>query len=188
MPTSNPDKIGAIVRLVQKLKPNSILDIGIGFGKWGHLFREYLDIFGSIIWEKKDWKTRIDGIEIFEPYINDGTKYYYNTIFIGKAEEIIKTVPNYDLIFISDVLEHISKDHALNLIKTIISKCKYFILNIPLGDNWIHRTDSINKSEAHISAWTQKELESLCKIEKIIIYPSGKKEIGMFLIKGNCNE
>jgi len=33
-----------VIHLIRQLKPISILDVGVGFGKWGHLFREYTDI------------------------------------------------------------------------------------------------------------------------------------------------
>lgn len=188
MPTSNPDKIGKIIRMVMALKPNSILEIGCGFGKWGHLFREYLDIFGKITWEQKDWNTSIDCIEIFEPYINNGTRYYYNNIFIGKAEEIIKSVKNYDIIFMSDVLEHIKKESAIDLLKNIEKRCKKFILNIPLGDNWLHGSDSKNQHEAHISSWTHEELNKLLNIITYETYPSGNKWLGLYLIKGSLDK
>jgi len=183
MPTSNPDKIGTIIRWVMEIKPKSILEIGAGFAKWGHLFREYLDIFGKITWEQKDWKTKIDCIEIFEPYINVATRYYYNNVIIGKAEEKIKEVDSYSLIFMSDVLEHIDKQKALELLDDIKKKSNYFLLNIPLGKEWIHRSDSINQAEAHISYWTEEELKKILNVQKKIIYPSGTKNLGLFLHK-----
>ncbi len=44
MPSSRPNTIPTVIHLVRQLKPKSILDVGVGFGKWGHLFREYTDI------------------------------------------------------------------------------------------------------------------------------------------------
>ena len=45
MPTSFHHHISKMVDWVVRLQPRSILDIGVGFGKWGFLCREYLDIF-----------------------------------------------------------------------------------------------------------------------------------------------
>ena len=44
MPSSRPNTIPTVIHLVKQFQPKSILDVGIGFGKWGHLFREYTDI------------------------------------------------------------------------------------------------------------------------------------------------
>ena len=43
MPSSAPDVIPAVVNLVWELAPRSILDIGAGNGKYGVLFRDYLE-------------------------------------------------------------------------------------------------------------------------------------------------
>ena len=69
MPSSRPNTIPAVVHLLRQIQPRSILDVGVGFGKWGHLFREYTDIHESendpARYPKKNWHVRIDGIEGF---------------------------------------------------------------------------------------------------------------------------
>lgn len=44
MPTSWYQAIPAILTQVKKLEPATILDIGVGFGKYGLLFRDVLEI------------------------------------------------------------------------------------------------------------------------------------------------
>lgn len=44
MPTSYPEAISSILELVRREEPRSILDLGVGFGKYGMLCREMLDI------------------------------------------------------------------------------------------------------------------------------------------------
>ena len=67
MPSSRPNTIPTVVHLLRQLKPQSILDVGVGFGKWGHLFREYTDIIEAehdpARYQRKNWRIRIDGIE-----------------------------------------------------------------------------------------------------------------------------
>ena len=41
-----------VLNLVTEQKPKTILDVGIGYGKYGVLFREYLDIWNA--WLKKN--------------------------------------------------------------------------------------------------------------------------------------
>ena len=57
MPTSYPHQINEIVRLVLAVNPASLLDIGVGFGKYGFLAREYLELFGESEQYAK-WKRR----------------------------------------------------------------------------------------------------------------------------------
>ena len=66
MPTSVPYGVPIIAGAARQLRPKSVLDVGIGFGKYGMLFREYLDIWDMECvadYDPAAWKTRIDGIE-----------------------------------------------------------------------------------------------------------------------------
>jgi hypothetical protein len=40
----------------------------VGFGRWGILFREFLEIWEQGKYDGK-WERTIDGVEIFVPYI-----------------------------------------------------------------------------------------------------------------------
>ena len=66
MPSSRANTIPTVIHLVRQLEPRSILDIGVGFGKWGHLFREYTDILQAEHdpprYQRANWQVRIDGI------------------------------------------------------------------------------------------------------------------------------
>ena len=125
MPLSRPNSLSRIMDIVWNANPTSILDVGVGFGGNGVLFRQYTDIrFGRY----KKWRTKIDGIEIFKKYKNPIWKYIYNKVIIGDAwMEIIK-LPNYDIIFLGDVLEHLEKSTALSLLDTCIKKANKFII------------------------------------------------------------
>ncbi len=49
MPSSRPNIIPIVIHLIRQLKPRSILDVGVGFGKWGHLFRRIMISFSSVM-------------------------------------------------------------------------------------------------------------------------------------------
>src|SRR6185436_19444562 len=103
MPSSRPNTIPTVVHLVRQLQPESILDVGVGFGKWGHLFREYTDIQDSerdpARYQRGNWRVRIDGIEGCAAYLTDMHRFIYNEIHLGDALEILPRLPPYDLIF-----------------------------------------------------------------------------------------
>lgn len=87
MGTSTPAALTYICQKIIKIKPKSVLDIGIGFGKYGFLSREYTDIYRGNYFE---WKTRIDGIEGFKKYVTKLQRIIYDNIYIGNAIKIIK--------------------------------------------------------------------------------------------------
>ena len=178
MPTSYHGYITDVVEEVRKLQPKTVLDIGIGFGKWGHLFREYLDVMNGRVF-KKDWTTKIDGVEIFEPYIMDHQRNIYDTIHIGDILKVIDSLPQYDVIFTSDVLEHLPKEQGLELVQKVRRKCKHFIAAVPMGDVWLNSQGSMygNDHEAHISSWASKdfipfqsEKQFMCNKKPINLY------------------
>src|SRR5580765_520709 len=110
MPSSRPNIIPTVIHLIRQMRPQSILDVGIGFGKWGHLFREYTDILESENdperYQRQNWKVRIDGIEGFPAYVTDMHRFLYDDIHIGNACDLIPALPlNYDLIFLGDIIE-----------------------------------------------------------------------------------
>lgn len=180
MPTSFWLHISDIIDIIKKYRPKSILEIGIGFGKWGILCREYLEVYDKLRWKKNDWKVIIDGIEIYEPYITPPIKYYYNHIFIGDAYDLIDERGYYDLIIMMDVLEHIPKEKGQILLQKILKRCKYFILSIPLGD-WTYQFAGDNKNESHISIWKDSELILFPQFISKKIYHINNKEIGVYI-------
>ena len=90
MPTSFHKHISDVMDFVIEKKPKTVLDIGVGNGKWGFLSREYLDIYGrGSNWRKETRTTRIEGIEAFSPYVMESPHIteIYDYIYIGKAQE-----------------------------------------------------------------------------------------------------
>jgi len=147
------------IQHVMRLKPQTILDIGIGFGKWGFLCREYLECWAGRVYPK-DWKLTIDGIEAWEPFTElPWIKDVYNNVHIGDAAEVINTLPDYDLIIANDVIEHMPKDIGMGLLTNIIKKSKKAIVNIPIGKGWMNNSvvDN-NHHDAHQAVWEMEEV------------------------------
>ncbi len=167
MGTSNWQNISYNIELVRKLDPQSILDIGVGFGRWGILFREFLEI-----WEygeyNGEWKRIIDGVEVYPRYIRDYHHYFYNNVHIGDALEFMKNTKNqYDLINCGDVIEHFTKDEGKELIELCLKKAKYVLINIPIGKHWEQKGTKNNPHEEHKSVWYNRDFLKFkyCKIK-----------------------
>lgn len=153
MPTSWYQAIPGIMSIILQEQPESVLDIGIGFGKYGFLLRENLDIAHERYY-KSEWKTKIDGVEVFKDYINPIHEYIYNNIYIGNIVELIDSLPKYDVILLIDVLEHFTKEEGLSLLHELVSKSrKALIISTPkYPDEQLEYRG--NKFEEHKSRWS----------------------------------
>jgi hypothetical protein len=153
------------VNVVLQLRPRSILDVGVGFGKWGHLFREYTDIVASesehARYLRGNWQVRIDGIEGYPEYLTEMHRYLYDSIHIGEMTQVLPRLGRYDLIFMGDVIEHLDKSQGRAFIQEALNHADMaVVLATPKFDC---PQDEIcgNHLEVHRSLWTAGEFRSL---------------------------
>ncbi|MHC4171492.1 MAG: FKBP-type peptidyl-prolyl cis-trans isomerase [Planctomycetota bacterium] len=154
MPCSRPSALAPVCNRIIEKNPMSVLDIGIGFGKFGFLVREYTDIrLGRYF----NWKTRIDGIEIFEKYVTRLQREIYDNIYIGNTMDILPTLGDYDMIICSDMLEHLNEKDGLFLLNLIKEKSKFAMIVTPVK---VLRQKALynNEHEKHISVWPKETL------------------------------
>lgn len=130
MPLSRPQCIPAVIDYIWSNNPQSLLDVGVGFGGMGVLFRQTMDVrWGRV--RSETWETTLDGIEIDEDYENKCWDVYSN-VFIGDVRELItKLDKKYDLIFFGDILEHLEKNDALELVKIAKNISKTILITTP---------------------------------------------------------
>jgi len=150
MPTSDHRQIISVLDHVLAISPKTILEIGIGFGKWGVLCREYLDIWNGR-YEKETWATKLYGIEIFEKYHNPIWDYVYDEIIIGDVLENIEKFSNVDLIIMADVIEHLEKESGLKLIEKCVNVAKKVLITTP--KEFFINDYTRNIFEKHQSHW-----------------------------------
>lgn len=153
MPTSWYQAISSILEQVEKEKPKSILDVGIGFGKYGLMVREVLDLPYER-YNKEQWMVSIEGIEAFESYKNPIHDYIYNKVYYGEATEVIKKLQKYDCILLIDVLEHFDKEEGKELIEELLKHTnKSLIISTP---RYPAKQEEYlgNKYEEHKSKWS----------------------------------
>ena len=168
MPISRPDNIPIVISEVIKLNPKSILDVGIGFGIYGVLFRACTDIRLSELTPSryKKWEVKIDGIEIFESYRNSNYDNY-NHIYYGSALTVLGNLIvdelSYDLIYLGDIIEHFDKKSGFYLLRLCKKLGKNIIISTP--KYFRPQTDVLgNEHEKHLSLWTKEDFEETTKI------------------------
>lgn len=184
MGTSNWQNISYVIGLIRKLNPHSILDVGIGFGRWGILFREFLEIWEHSKYDGA-WERTIDGVEIFPGYIKDYHKYFYTNIYQTDALDFLrKTDKNYDLINFGDVIEHFEKEQGEELLKLAVEKAKYVLASIPIGKHW-EQKGSRNPYEEHKSVWYNRDFirYKYCKIKSFTDFTM--RDFSVILLSNN---
>lgn len=159
MPVSTSVHLSQCLRHIMLLNPRSVLDVGCGFGTWGFLCRTYLDVFNQHV-QPETWEVTIDGIELFEPYIQPHHRSLYSSITIGDIRELADTVEPHELIICGDVIEHLEKDEGQAVLDTLYEKAtRALLLNIPIGDGWDHPEVHGNPGELHRSQWEFEDLD-----------------------------
>lgn len=161
MPVSHWRHIDTVMRAVESVGADTILDIGPGFGKFGVLLRERFDIRFNR-YGKKKWTTKIDCVEAWEPYISPLHRYIYNEIIIGNILDVVDSLGNYDIILFIDGLEHLEKEDGLDLVKKLYLKTnKLLLLSFPRTLNTRANSNWANPFERHLSLWNAADLINL---------------------------
>ena len=155
MPTSRPIAIEYVCNRILQVKPQSVLDVGIGFGKWGFLAREYTDVWHGNYFK---WKARIDGIEMYKPYVGLLQRLIYDEIYLGDALEVIDRLDTYDFVICADMLEHLEKERGIMLLQQIQKHAKIGIVVLPIHPS-VQGEVYGNEYERHRSRWDFEELE-----------------------------
>lgn len=159
MPVSSYDHLSEVMYAITRIKPTTVLDIGIGFGKWGILCREGLEATHGRF-QKNEWQVRIDGIEVFEQYRNPLWELVYDRVLIGDILQLVDELPSYDLILLCDVIEHFEKEVGYDLLLRLIKKGKAVIISSPRG--FMPQNEAWgNEREEHKSGWGKNDLQRI---------------------------
>ena len=181
MATSSPAAITHICNRIIRLEPSSILDVGIGFGKYGFLAREYTDIYKGR-YHRNEWIINIDGIEGFEKLVTKFHYQIYDNVYIGNACDLIDTLDNYDLIMCIDMLEHVEKDKGKLLLETFKNKSKTAIISIPIKPSRQGRGKYDNPFAPHRAIWSEEELSEFGNVIRIKDYNKVKDYVDLFFL------
>lgn len=153
---------------------------------WGFLCRLYLDVFNGRV-QPGEWGARIDGLELFEPYIQAHHRSLYSSIRIGDIRDLAPNLDTYDLIIAGDVIEHLEKDEADEVLDLLYERAaKAFLVNIPIGEGWEHPEEYGNPGELHRSQWEAEDLLRFPSIHKEFELPCGK--YGSFYCPKDCDK
>ena len=167
MPSSHWNQIETIIDICRKLDPKRVVDIGCGFGKFGFLLREYLDVWKGR-YHFGEWQVIIDAVEPHKEYIGVLQKRLYNFIFYGTAQNffLVHTPSTkkskYDLGLFIDVIEHLDTYDATFTLERALKCCKSILVVTP--KKWYPQDEEIDW-EKHRSHWQKKDFKKMGKCQ-----------------------
>lgn len=162
MPKSSHEGKQDTLGWIKSKNIKTVLDVGAGEGTYANLL-DGVDI-------------GIDAIEVWQPYIDKfdlGSKYENIYNVDARAWEDW----GYDLVILGDILEHMTKEEAIDLWNKVRAKAKYAIISIPII-HYPQGHEHGNPYEEHVKDdWDVSEvLESFEGITEYCAY----KEVGVF--------
>lgn len=165
MPVSAWQGVSAIMDEIDRLAPKSVLDLGVGFGKYGVLCRELLDARHGRC-RPEQWQTRIVGYEAHRAYVNPCWHVYTCVIENDFTKYAAR---GFDLVLMIDSLEHLEPNVGKRYLWELVHQNKQVIVSVPNG---LMEQGEVygNAFEAH--KWTFNGTEEFEQYEFKLIHQS----------------
>ena len=91
------------------VSPHKVLDVGIGFGRWGMLIREFCA-------QGKNGDVQVIGVETQRAEVAEHAGLFYDQIHLGKALDVLEgNGERWDLVIVNEVLPEGALGRALNM-------------------------------------------------------------------------
>lgn len=149
MPTSSPVVIAEVVNQIEQVPHETVLDVGPGFGKYGLLLREYLNV-------KPLWLV---AVEKHAPYVDQfrWLDCVYDDVWVGDVQDLAdSTLAKFDVVLMCDVIEHIDEHIARALLVRIPGR-----VVICTPRDFFQTDDGLPDSERHVSHWPEEKLRAV---------------------------
>jgi predicted TPR repeat methyltransferase len=157
MPIGSYAAVPLLAQRLLRLRPQSVLDLGMGFGGCGAAVREWLDA------GVRPWKTYLAGVEAWADYRNPVWDLY-DVVYVQTIEDFLRLSSEaFDCVLLGDVLEHFEKEAGRQVLLDIqprvapdgcllvTTPAHFFSQEAVYGNAW----------ERHRSYWSAEELAAL---------------------------
>jgi SAM-dependent methyltransferase len=146
-----------LTHLAKPLGFKRFLDVGCGAGVYGDIIREVF---------QRD--VEIDAVEPFIVYvIRHGLTKKYDNIIVDDIRDAYPMIEKYDLIIAGDVLEHLTKAQAVEVVNGLLPKCRFFwgAMPVEMGRPWSYGYKQgseeyvENPLNQHLHDWSGEEIQ-----------------------------
>lgn len=156
MPIGSFTAIPYVAQRLALKQPQRVLDVGIGFGMYGAVVRQWVDE------GVQPWRTFLVGVEAW-PHYRNPVWDLYNVISVGPVEHYLQQRhEHFDCIILGDIIEHFPKDEGqalLERLKPLVAPQGLLLVITPVG---FHQQAAAhgNPYECHRSSWSAQDLEA----------------------------
>lgn len=145
MPTSDPQGKDWALQIYLKIRPDRVVDVGVGEGTYAKLMRPHHEAY---------WR----GIEAWAPYVGEyELRSLYDEVMVADVVYLDQMWLTSDLIIAGDVLEHMSAPIARMMVRRFRDRAKNLLVSIPV----LHLDqDAVNGNpyERHVDHWTYEAM------------------------------
>jgi len=178
MPVSCWTHIPQVLDEVYLLQPETVLELGIGYGKYGVLLREVLDaMYGRC--RPDQWQRLICGIEAWSGYKNPCWEVYggregVQKVWLGDFTKPdfgrfgINALEGWDLVMMMDSLEHLTPEVGRPFLASLVKNNKYVIISVPNGP--MPQDEAVYGNEYEKHRWTFNGLEEFAAYRHKLLY------------------
>jgi len=176
MPSSRHEIIPHICQFFVKLDPLTALDIGVGSGKYGMLFREYTDL-----WRQRrmrpPWTRYLVGVEPWSRYLWGHHANFYDRVV---SEQLPAVVEPWELAWSVATLEHMTPEQGHHTLQYLKEHAQVAVVTVPENPGKQGPVFG-NPYEEHRSRWTRDELSRYGKVKVI----KARKPVLMLVMEAN---
>lgn len=157
MPIGNYALVSHVIHDLVTVRPQRVLDLGIGFGFYGSAVRQWLD-FGV-----QPWRTHLVGVEGWAGYSNPLWDLYDVLVVDSIQNYLQRHHDQFDWILMTDVLEHFEMREGRQVIETLKTRVApggHLVIGTPA---FFFEQGAVygNAYETHRSIWRATDLAEL---------------------------
>ncbi|HEY1778471.1 MAG TPA: class I SAM-dependent methyltransferase [Solirubrobacteraceae bacterium] len=136
MASSYAQQIPVVIWVLSQLRPRTVLDVGKGFGKYAFLAHEYLGIprdEGTDPTRSMAAQSEIafDCVDIQPAYMWPHISQLYRNSRVGDITEIYRELSGYDVVLMTDVIEHLEKEKAQAVVRHFLDNGSVLLVTTP---------------------------------------------------------
>ena len=97
----------------------------------------------------------IDAVEVEPDFLWPHLSHLYRKVHVGKVEELLGSLPDYDVVLMADVIEHLSVEAGRRVVSHFVSRGSAVVVSTP--KQFFEQEPYQSVYEAHISHWAPKD-------------------------------
>jgi hypothetical protein len=141
---------------IADVAPERVLDLDLGFGRWGMLVRELCDDAAGRV-HRENWRTHVEAITPHSAGVEEYHHFFYDWIHVGDAlQSLTGMTDRWSLTVLGELLRDQPPATAQELLAAVLDRSDYVLMLVPLA------SEAGDSAPGHPEpAWTASALLAL---------------------------